>query len=116
MGDLRANSRSVAGTRRTMAVALMLSAGLLAGCSTAFSPGPSQVASQTPAKPEMSAANLREHQRILAAYGGVYTHPRLEPLLAQTVERLVASSERPDLKYEVTILNSPSVNAFALPS
>jgi predicted Zn-dependent protease len=32
------------------------------------------------------------------------------------VDRLVVASERPDLKYKVTILNSPSVNAFALPS
>ena len=61
-------------------------------------------------------ANLREHQRILAAYGGAYQSPRIEPLLTQTVDKLVAASERPDLKYEVTILNSPSVNAFALPT
>ena len=27
-----------------------------------------------------------------------------------------SASERPDLKYQVTILNSPAVNAFALPS
>ena len=71
---------------------------------------------QTPAKPEMSPANQREHQRILAAYGGAYHSPRLEPLLTQTVDKLVAASERPDLKYEITILNSPSVNAFALPT
>ena len=97
-------------------LALALSAAVLAGCSTAFGPSPNQAALQTPAKPEMSAANQREHQRILAAYGGAYEHPRLEPLLTQTVEKLVAASERPDLKYEVTILNSPSVNAFALPT
>jgi predicted Zn-dependent protease len=34
----------------------------------------------------------------------------------RTVEKLVASSARPDLRYRVTILNSPAVNAFALPS
>ena len=57
----------------------------------------------------------REHQRILAAYGGVYNEPRLQSLIEKTVERLVASSERPDLHYKVTVLNSQSVNAFALP-
>src|SRR5260370_6903845 len=31
-------------------------------------------------------------------------------------ERLVAASERPDLHYRVTLLNSASVNAFALPN
>ena len=37
-------------------------------------------------------------------------------MLEQTVDKLVAASERPDLKYQVTILNSPAVNAFALPN
>ena len=32
------------------------------------------------------------------------------------VDRLVAASDRPDLAYKITILNSPAVNAFALPS
>ena len=37
-------------------------------------------------------------------------------MLDSTVDKLVAASERPDLKYQVTILNSPAVNAFALPT
>jgi predicted Zn-dependent protease len=65
---------------------------------------------------DMSPAALREHQRILAAYGGVYNDPKLQAMLEQTVERLVASSERPDLHYKVTMLNSQSINAFALPT
>jgi predicted Zn-dependent protease len=36
-------------------------------------------------------------------------------LVSRTVDRLVAASERPDQRYRVTILNSPAVNAFALP-
>lgn len=58
----------------------------------------------------------REHRRILAVYGGAYNNPRLEDQLNATVEKLVAASERPDLAYKVTILNSPAVNAFALPT
>src|ERR1700757_2279669 len=58
----------------------------------------------------------RGHKRILAANGGAYDNPRLQALLDKTVERLVAASERPDLKYKVTILNSPAINAFALPT
>jgi predicted Zn-dependent protease len=64
----------------------------------------------------MSPAALREHQRIIAAYGGVYNDPKLQAMIEQTVERLVASSERPDLHYKVTMLNSQSINAFALPT
>jgi predicted Zn-dependent protease len=58
----------------------------------------------------------REHRRILAVYGGGYNNPKLEEQLNAMVERLVAASERPDLHYKVTILNSPAVNAFALPT
>jgi predicted Zn-dependent protease len=64
----------------------------------------------------MPPAVLREHQRILGAYGGVYNDPRLQAMIEQMVERLVAASERPDLHYKVTMLNSKSVNAFALPT
>ena len=58
----------------------------------------------------------REHARILGAYGGSYESRQLEGALQQTVEKLVAASERPDLRYRVTILNSPAINAFALPT
>ena len=40
----------------------------------------------------------------------------LAVLKVQTDEKLVAASERPDLHYQVTFLNSPAVNAFALPT
>jgi predicted Zn-dependent protease len=64
----------------------------------------------------MSPEVLREHQRILATYGGVYTDARLQSLIESMVERLVAASDKPDLHYKVTVLNSDSVNAFALPT
>ncbi|MGI8524990.1 MAG: M48 family metalloprotease [Pseudolabrys sp.] len=61
-------------------------------------------------------AEAREHARILATYGGAYGDAKLEALINHTVARLVAASERPDLKYQVVILNSPAINAFALPN
>ena len=117
MGVFLARLRSEKGPRRTalQLLALVLTAGILAGCST-YGPGQQTALPSSPPKPEMSAEHQREHLRILSAYGGAYEHPRLEPLLSETIEKLVAASERPDLKYEVTILNSPSVNAFALPT
>lgn len=71
---------------------------------------------QIPKPSDTAPASQREHQRILAAYGGAYHNARLEALINKTVERLVAASERPELRYRVTILNSPAVNAFALPN
>ena len=73
-------------------------------------------AKQADATSEMSPAVLREHQRILAAYGGVYNDPKLHVMVGELVDRLVAASEKPEQKYDVTILNSPAVNAFALPN
>ena len=58
----------------------------------------------------------REHERILASYGGAYDDPKLAILISKTVDRLVAASDRPDQAYRVTILNSGAVNAFALPT
>jgi predicted Zn-dependent protease len=89
----------------------------LAGCSTASIPTTTaSVPDSSRASPAMTAATQREHQRILAAYNGAYDDPRLEALVQSTVEKLVAASERPEQRYRVTILNSPAVNAFALPS
>ncbi len=70
-----------------------------------------------PNKPAAATpATDREHERILASYGGAYDDPKLEELITKTVDRLVAASDRPDLAYKVTILNSGAVNAFALPT
>ncbi len=56
-----------------------------------------------------------EHPKILAAYGGAYQNEKLETLLALIVGRLVAESNDPGRAYGITVLNSPTVNAFALP-
>jgi predicted Zn-dependent protease len=97
----------------------------LAGCSSALlsvgaPPGslPSLPAlpRQAQQQQQLPASTQREHQRILAAYGGAYDDAKLETVLNQMVAKLVAASERPDAHYRVTILNSPAVNAFALPS
>ena len=108
-------------SRRLAHAAIAATALLLAACTASPPAMAPQVSLQAPAKPaadtaDMSPAALREHQRILAAYGGVYNDPKLQGMVEQTVERLVAASERPDLHYKVTMLNSQSINAFALPN
>jgi predicted Zn-dependent protease len=112
--------------RRTCTFARVAVLGLaLGGCSSALlsvgaPPGslPSlpQLPRQAQQQQQLPASAQREHQRILAAYSGAYEDARLEALLNETVAKLVAASERPDAHYRVTILNSPAVNAFALPS
>jgi predicted Zn-dependent protease len=116
MEQARKHAGTGAKLRGILAVGALFA--LLSACSTANLP---TVADAPPApQPEkqtlLSAADQREHLRILAAYGGVYREPRVQEMLEKTVDKLVAASERPDLKYEVTMLNSPAVNAFALPN
>ena len=99
---------------RGVAIALAV---LLAGCTS--TPDNRQVSlpvPQTSAQADMQPAEEREHLRILASYGGIYENAKLQAEIAKTVDRLVAASERPDLKYKVTVLNSPAINAFALPN
>jgi len=64
---------------------------------------------------EDASLGAREHPRLIEGFGGVYRHAKLESILNAVVADLVPATDRPDLRYQVTILNSPSVNAFALP-
>src|SRR5437763_13779862 len=100
--------------RRMIGAALF--ALMVASCGDFGRLGVTQVSLPEPAKPAEPQPALREHNRILAAYGGAYQDARLEALITQTVDKLVAASERPNLRYKVTILNSPAINAFALPN
>lgn len=105
-----------AGRRALVGTAVLL-AFVLSACSGTGSLE-RQVAVPEAPKQQTAAQDTEreEHQRILAAYGGAYENPTLETMLHRTVEQLVAASERPDLHYKVVILNSPAVNAFALPN
>lgn len=57
----------------------------------------------------------KEHPIVLAKYGGEYRNKEAEALLAIIAGRLVAASEDKQQIYKITILNTPKVNAFALP-
>jgi predicted Zn-dependent protease len=102
--------RPTASGAGALALALTISA-----CSSI--PGGRQIfLPDLPKNGETNAPSVREHQRVLSAYGGVYDDPKLQAKLTTVIGRLVASSDRPDLTYKITILNSPAVNAFALPN
>ncbi len=67
-------------------------------------------------RPNLSAdIGAREHPRVVATYGGVYKDAGAERAVASVVGRLVAASDDPSQSYRITILNSPAINAFALP-
>lgn len=90
---------------------------LLAACATAPDPA-ANVPTPTPAPTEARLPPLttRDHSRILTAFGGEYDAPAIQRLASDILDRLGAASDRPDQRYRLTVLNSPSINAFALPS
>ena len=86
---------------------------LLAGCTTNPVTGERQLVSMMSAKEE-AAAGAAAHPKIVAAFGGVYDNQKTGMYVAQMVHRLAGASGRP-VTYQLTVLDSPVVNAFALP-
>jgi len=59
-------------------------------------------------------AGKKYHQQILKQYQ-VYDDPELQAYLNDIGQRMAKQSHRPDLPFTFTLLDSPEVNAFALP-
>jgi predicted Zn-dependent protease len=58
-----------------------------------------------------------QHKDLLAQFGGEYQAPAAERYLDAILVKLAAASDSPgQAAYKVTLLNTPVVNAFALPS
>ena len=55
------------------------------------------------------------HPKILEQYGGRYDDPALQDYVEQLGNRLAENSHRNHLIYHFTVLDTPKVNAFALP-
>lgn len=53
--------------------------------------------------------------RVITGYGGAFHDSRLHRMLAGMAGRLRAASGQTDLHRTITVLDSPAVNAFALP-
>ena len=124
MANIGADNGGLSGgaRRRPGIAAAILLALLLAGCTTAsmegtYGPPPTVAGAATtpPVDAEQARIGAEQHPRIVASYGGIYHDDKLEQTLARIVGRSVAASDDPSQSYRITILNSPSVNAFALP-
>ena len=91
---------------------------LLAGCTAMSGTGGPTAAVFGTDQPQTAGpapVDSEENSRIVAAYGGIYHDTKVEQTLVPIVSRIVSASNRPDLSFHVTILNTPTVNAFALP-
>lgn len=63
----------------------------------------------------LARIGAQQHPQILASYGGEYSNVKLERMVAGIVGKLVTVSDNPREVYQISILDTPVVNAFALP-
>jgi predicted Zn-dependent protease len=57
---------------------------------------------------------LEEHEKVLASMP-VYNDEQLQAYVTKVGNKVAAVGDRPDLEYTFTIIDSPEINAFALP-
>lgn len=58
----------------------------------------------------------REQHRLAASFGGRYRWQPMDSLLQRVLERMARVTGRPAHAHDIIILNSPTINAFALPN
>ncbi len=88
---------------------------LSSGCMNLSGERPKATIPAVSAVPDQAVSAERE--RLVATFGGEYRAPGpVLDLVREIVERVVASSDDPNAHYRVAILNSASINAFALPT
>lgn len=100
---------------RSLLVALAATAGLFVGaCSTNPATGQRQLATlMSPAQEAQAGADA--HPKILEAYGGAYKDQAFGAYVAGVTARIARATSQPNSPYRVTVLDSPVINAFALP-
>ena len=106
--------------RSARAAAMLALALALAGCA-GLDPGGRKadlpaVPTAAPRTTGIDTPAGSEHKRLVALFGGEYHFAAAELYLNGILARLAQTGEEPSQAYRVTILNTPVVNAFALPS
>lgn len=99
--------------RSALAVLLLLP--FLASCMTTNPATGEQDVTPFMSPAEEARIGAEEHPKMLARFGGVHDDPEIGAYVASVGGRLAAHSERADLEFTFTVLNSKVVNAFALP-
>jgi predicted Zn-dependent protease len=95
-------------------LSLLLTASL-AGCSQVRNPATGEMQYTTLSQADELRLGTQEHPKVLAEFGGAYEGQEADNYVAQVGRRLVQVSELPEQTFTFTLLNSPVVNAFALP-
>jgi len=98
----------------TAIVALCLCALAAVSCSTNPATGRSSFTGTMTTADEVRIGR-EQNTQLLEAFGGAYDDPALAAYVTRIGNSLASKAERPDITYTFTVLNSPIVNALALP-
>lgn len=94
-------------------VALTATTLTLAACSVNPATGEKQFTAFLPASQEASVG-ATEHQKVQQTYGDFVTGP-VADYVSRIGQKVAANTERSDVQYQFFVLDSPVVNAFAIP-
>lgn len=86
----------------------------MSGCTQNPMTGRSEFTGLMPAQQEASIG-AAQHEEIIKQYGGVYNNKAIQSYVNEVGQKMAQYSERQDVQYRFTVLDSPVVNAFALP-
>lgn len=85
----------------------------LSGCSTNPATGEQQFTALLPASQEASVG-ASEHQKVRETYGDFVTGP-LADYVSSVGRKVAQNTERTDVNYKFFVIDSPEINAFAIP-
>lgn len=100
---------------RTVAALLLVPFIMLSGCTKVQNPATGEAQYTSLDREEEAALGKQEHERVLEEYGGAYVDPALQAYVDRIGNSLKGVSELPEDDFTFTLLDSPIVNAFALP-
>jgi predicted Zn-dependent protease len=89
---------------------LAAAAGALAGCASNPVTGSPDLVFQSEAGEIKKSKEV--HPMLLAQFGGVYDDPQLQAYVNEVGQRAAKVSQRPELQYTFTVLDSEEINAF----
>ncbi|WP_180128341.1 M48 family metalloprotease [Rhodoferax sp. BLA1] len=100
---------------RNTLIPLMLATALLTGCGSAvLNPVTGQTERSVMSEQDELAEGAKAHQQVLQEYG-VVKDPKVQAYVNNLGQRLAKLSHRDQLTWHFTVLDSPEINAFALP-
>src|SRR5688500_15960270 len=99
---------------RHLSIPVLLIELLAASCASVVNPVTGQAERTVMDEAAEVAEGKKAHPQVLAEYGS-YNNPRVQAYVNDVGQRLARQSHRANLQWTFTVLDSPEINAFALP-